>query len=95
MKNVSKSVKNSGEDIYLRSEICSHCNQDIKFTNTCICKPIFYGDKKYLPVKFGDEKGYKSERCVCCNVKKDCYHHAGCEIEECPKCGEPLSICKC
>jgi hypothetical protein len=97
-KNIYETIKKIEKDVYFESQVCPSCNQDIQFAGTCRLKKIIYGAEEYFSVKFGNEKNYsnhKLERCIDCNVKKGGYHHSGCEMEECPKCGETLLVCKC
>ena len=35
------------------------------------------------------------ERCGDCGVKQGGWHHLGCDIEECPRCGWQLLSCSC
>jgi hypothetical protein len=35
------------------------------------------------------------ERCVDCGVEKGAWHHLGCDMEECPRCGWQLISCGC
>ena len=57
------------------------CNEiDIKYPNGKTLKQIPYdGDK----------------RCHDCNVISGGFHHPGCDMEQCPKCGGQLISCGC
>lgn len=84
--------------LFFEAKVCSRCNNDIQFSSTCICSKVVYNDKTFMPVKFGEEKNTDFsdiERCNDCNVIKGAFHHNWCEAEECPKCGNPMLICKC
>lgn len=37
----------------------------------------------------------KYKRCHCCNVYDGGFHHPGCYMERCPKCGGKLAGCEC
>lgn len=89
--------KNS-KKLFFKANICWRCNRDRQFSTTCNCSAIIYHGEKYQPIKFGDEKNtdYKDlERCYDCNVVKGGFHHSGCEVEECPRCSNPILICRC
>jgi hypothetical protein len=51
------------------------------------------------PVRFGDEQPIPGleieahERCNDCGVKRGEYHHAGCDVEECPNCHHQMLMC--
>jgi len=53
----------------------------------------------YLPIHWGDEKGYPfdqmTERCGDCGVPKGAVHHHGCDLEQCPCCRGQLLLCGC
>lgn len=71
--------------------ICDICGQEMSAVDTCFhfVGAIPYGEEK----RFGTPP--KGERCHDCGVKKGGYHHSGCDMEECPNCGEQLISCDC
>ncbi|MEJ2355389.1 MAG: hypothetical protein P8Y62_05785 [candidate division WOR-3 bacterium] len=63
-------------------------------------KQAFYGifGKKYERIKYGNEKddwGADDHPCGDCGVIKGQYHVKGCDIEQCPCCGEQVLSCDC
>lgn len=36
-----------------------------------------------------------ARRCPSCNVKPGGYHHVGCTVETCPRCGQTWLFCGC
>lgn len=53
--------------------------------------------KEYDRVKWGDEQEKYEDHTNCgdCGVLKGQYHVAGCDLEECPKCGWQRLSCDC
>jgi hypothetical protein len=59
---------------------------------------IFIDDKPYKRIKYGDEDDdwdSGNHKCGDCGTKEGEYHHIGCDIEVCPKCGFQLITCDC
>ena len=79
---------------------CKCCNREMLKAAGCIDKYIRYADKKdFVRIKFGKERRFgevtSNDRCPDCNVKAGHFHHPGCDIEECPRCGQQLLSCNC
>src|SRR5262249_14094682 len=56
------------------------------------------GQKDYDRIKNGEEKRYGAIEpwpCHDCGVAHGGYHHPGCDVEECPRCGRQLISCNC
>jgi rRNA maturation endonuclease Nob1 len=77
--------------------ICNDCNKEMTSvkTNTCTLDTLVIDGKSYkrIPV----ENGGIAKRCHDCNIiqNKGNYHHYGCDMEVCPKCGGQLISCGC
>ena len=72
----------------------------IEMTNddvTCVATAVLTNTGVFQPVRFGRERirGWKSERCGDCGVRRDGFHHRGCDMEECPRCSGQLISCGC
>jgi len=73
---------------------CTLCEQDMLEVDSCINIPILYSDK----TKFNRSTQHFNEasgRCHDCNIKHGGFHHPGCDVERCPKCGLQLISCDC
>lgn len=76
-------------------QICRHCGKNIldPRTTTCAGGYIDYADSESFPrVRYPDDE---KERCPKCHVSPGGFHHDGCYIERCPRCGERLVSCAC
>lgn len=76
--------------------ICEDCNQEMTALKTTTCTngtividgTIYTRDSRYFDL---------NERCHDCGIVNAVgnYHHAGCDMERCPKCGRQLIGCDC
>ena len=72
--------------------VCRYCGHEM---NEGGCKKHWYmiDGQMYEAVKFGDPREQLPddiEVCHDCGVVRGEYHHAGCDMERCPKCGSQL-----
>jgi hypothetical protein len=84
---------------------CNFCNQEM--TTADGCAPALTAGAVRIP--FGKETRYAglkkrgirlpmandAGRCHDCNVKAGKFHHPGCDVEECAKCGQQRIGCDC
>lgn len=77
--------------------VCSWCESEMTDNTVDSCdanKSINFqvgGVVDSIPYHNDDPEG----RCHDCNVKSGGYHHPGCDMERCPKCGGQLISCGC
>jgi hypothetical protein len=69
---------------------CPDCKQKMMEADSCT-KTTIEG------VSRDSEDFDYNERCHDCNIvnKKGNFHHLGCDVERCPKCGNQLISCGC
>ena len=79
---------------------CAHCGREMETADSCIGGPWTLEGKQYAPVPYGQEGSFTTlgrlaRRCDDCGVTLGGFHHPGCRIEACPRCGRQLVSCKC
>ncbi len=75
---------------------CDYCQQEMTTADGCTDAPIVIDGHPYPPIRFGQESyPWKMPRCGDCRVLPGRVHHHGCDIEECPACGDQSIGCDC
>ncbi|OQX23930.1 MAG: hypothetical protein BWK80_23515 [Desulfobacteraceae bacterium IS3] len=78
---------------------CKFCGKEMIGAASCIEYLIAIEGKKYPPVPYkGNSDGFFRKevlRCPDCNVLPGGFHHVGCSMEICPKCGGRWIYCRC
>ena len=80
--------------------ICDLCGKEVEGASSCIKSIIRINGMDYTPLPFEKKdtvftgKQF-SKRCPECNVLNGGFHHVGCSLEICPKCGGKWINCRC
>jgi hypothetical protein len=79
--------------------ICDGCGQEMLEHVGCDVTWILFDDARYDRVRYGNEDGdwgaKRGKLCGDCGVPPFTFHHPGCDIERCPKCGDQQITCWC
>ncbi len=72
---------------------CEDCKRDMTKAKGCLHSQIKFEGGKWLDRS--QEHWNDEGRCGDCAAKVGEFHHYGCDVERCPKCGEQLITCGC
>ena len=71
--------------------VCDGCGLDMSDKVGCTCDKVLFPDDIQLPAIVNN----KEDICHNCYAPRGRYHHFGCDMEECPRCGGQLICCGC
>lgn len=76
---------------------CNYCGLEMLEADGCVDDPIVIDGNSFDPIRYGEEfyEWDQSRRCHDCNALPGEVHHHGCDVEECPSCGEQSISCGC
>ena len=73
---------------------CTDCNQEMKTATSCVVKTLVIDEVTY-DLAIHKRRGSFTGRCGDCGVCPGGYHHLGCDMMRCPRCGCQLISCGC
>ncbi|OLC27403.1 MAG: hypothetical protein AUH69_06265 [Actinobacteria bacterium 13_1_40CM_4_65_12] len=79
--------------------VCEDCEQEMLRAQTCKARSLMsFRDETFKPIAYGSETIWPmgfTGACGDCGVAPGGTHHFGCDIEQCPRCGDQLISCDC
>jgi hypothetical protein len=68
---------------------CIDCNLEMTTADGCTLPSVVIDGAHYVRDRCADS------RCGDCGAKRGQFHHLGCDLERCPRCGRQLISCGC
>ena len=80
--------------------ICEFCAEEMQTADSCDVTGIQAEGTTHARLRWGEELRFPgrrrpTERCHDCAVRPGGFHHPGCDMEECPICGDQMLMCGC
>lgn len=79
--------------------ICDACGQEMLDGVGCDVTWVLFDDGRYDRISYGEEPddwgAGHGKPCGDCGVPPLTFHHPGCDIERCPRCGDQQISCWC
>lgn len=77
--------------------VCNWCGSEMTTGRSCVVAAMHRDGRRLDLPPFGHEPGRRSSaaRCGDCGVAVGGWHHPGCDLQQCPSCGDQLLSCGC
>src|SRR5947208_13899341 len=79
-------------DIIKKCTVCHRGRKEDSLFNTCKVKMVQVNGKLHRRTTHHEDR---DDPCDVCGVFPGGIHHLGCDIEECPVCGNRFTVCEC
>jgi hypothetical protein len=78
---------------------CELCKQETAGGESCLDAGLHFGGVELGMIRYGDEEWFAKRppvgHCHACGVLPGGFHHPGCAMARCPRCGGQLISCEC
>ena len=78
--------------IIKKCTVCHRGRKKDSLFNTCKVKMVQVNGKLHRRTTHHEDR---DDPCEVCGVFPGGIHHLGCDIEECPVCGDQFTVCEC
>lgn len=81
--------------------VCDDCKREMTTSDGCSISKMIIGTKAFHRIRVFEVNGALSNlrdgklRCHDCGALPDRFHHPGCDMELCPRCGNQAISCGC
>lgn len=74
--------------------MCDDCGQEVMTAVSCTVDSLIIQNERFERHRVSGRTG-PDRRCGDCGAKARGFHHLGCDLERCPRCGWQLLSCGC
>jgi hypothetical protein len=79
--------------------MCTFCDREMTSASSCGVGELHQDNVAVAMIPWGRESRWRrpkrGQRCGDCGVLPGGFHHLGCDIAECPRCGRQQLSCEC
>lgn len=74
--------------------VCDDCGQEMLTAAGCTVDVLIIQNERFERHRVSGPTG-RNRRCGDCGAQPRRFHHLGCDVERCPRCGRQLLSCGC